>query len=107
MPAQSKSQRRLFGMALAYKRGDLKKDEVSDEIVELSKQSEKVLKDYAETKEANLPDKVDDKLEEQQAVSVGGMPFGHEWVSRANSIGVELAATKKDKAEKDVEKEAE
>jgi hypothetical protein len=101
MPAKSKSQRRLFAIALQYKRGELKKDEVSDEVIELSKQSEEVLKDYAKTKEDNLPDKV----EEAQGVSVGGMPFGHEWASTANSIGPELAAIKRDKAEDEAEED--
>lgn len=59
--SKSKSQRRLFGMALAYKRGELEGDEVSDEIIELSKLPEDKLKDYAETKETNLPEKIDER----------------------------------------------
>ena len=39
MPAQSKSQRRLFGLALSYKRGEA--TDVSDEVKELSKLPEK------------------------------------------------------------------
>tara|TARA_Y100001937_G_C7134006_1_gene338995 strand:- start:1012 stop:1515 length:504 start_codon:yes stop_codon:yes gene_type:complete len=59
--SKSKSQRRLFGLALAYKRGELEKDEVSDEVIELSKLPENKLKDYAKTKETNLPYKVDER----------------------------------------------
>ena len=55
MPAQSKSQRRFFALALQYKRGEIKDSEVSDEVKELSKLPEKTLKDFAETSEKNLP----------------------------------------------------
>lgn len=58
MPAQSKAQRRLFALALQYKRGELSASEVSDEVKDLSKLPEKDLRDYAETKEEGLPDKV-------------------------------------------------
>lgn len=60
MPAQSKAQRRLFALALQFKRGELAASEVSDEVKDLSKLPEKDLKDYAETKEEGLPDKVDE-----------------------------------------------
>ena len=58
MPVQSKAQRRLFALALQFKRGELAASEVSDEVKDLSKLPEKDLKDYAETKEEGLPDKV-------------------------------------------------
>tara|TARA_B100000768_G_C11165457_1_gene326379 strand:+ start:168 stop:557 length:390 start_codon:yes stop_codon:yes gene_type:complete len=60
MPAQSKSQRRFFALALQYKKGELKSSEVSDEIKELSKLPEDTLKDYVETDETNLPNDVDE-----------------------------------------------
>jgi len=62
MPAQSKAQRRLFALALQFKRGELFASEVSDEVKELSKLPEKDLKDYAETKEEGLPDKVSEEV---------------------------------------------
>lgn len=58
MPAQSKAQRRLFALALQFKRGEIAASEVSDEVKELSKLPEKDLKDYASTSEEGLPDKV-------------------------------------------------
>lgn len=58
MPAQSKAQRRLFALALQYKLGELSASDVSDEVKDLSKLPEKDLRDYAETKEEGLPDKV-------------------------------------------------
>ena len=59
--AKSKSQRRLFGMALAYKKGELDDKYASNEIIELSKLPEKDLKDYAETTEDDLPEKIDER----------------------------------------------
>jgi len=55
MPAKSKSQRRLFAMALSYKRGEYE-GEPSAEVKELSKLPEKTLRDYAETSEKGLPE---------------------------------------------------
>ena len=54
MPAKSKSQRRLFGLALSYKRGET--EDVSDDVKKLSELPEETLKDYAETPEEGLPE---------------------------------------------------
>ena len=54
--ATSKSQQRLMGMALAYKRGEL--DNASDQVKKLAKSmSTKDLEDFAKTKHDNLPEK--------------------------------------------------
>ena len=58
MPAQSKAQRRFFALALQYKKGELKSSEVSDEVKELSKLPEDKLRDYVETDEKKLPNKI-------------------------------------------------
>jgi hypothetical protein len=55
MPAKSKSQRRLFAMALSYKRGEYE-GEPSEEVKELSELPEKTLRDYAKTSEEDLPE---------------------------------------------------
>jgi hypothetical protein len=55
MPAKSKSQRRLFALALKYKRGEYE-GEPSDEVKELSKLPEGTLRDYAATSEEGLPE---------------------------------------------------
>lgn len=49
--AASKAQRRLFGMALAYKRGELNSKYVSKDIEKLSKLPETTLKKFAKTLE--------------------------------------------------------
>ena len=56
MPAKSKSQRRLFGIALSYKRGEI--SDVSDDVKKLSELPEKTLLDYASTSEENLPESI-------------------------------------------------
>lgn len=62
MPAVSKQQQKLMGLALAYKRGKVDDDQVSDEIKELAKSmSEKELEKFAETKHKGLPDTVDEE----------------------------------------------
>lgn len=59
MPSKSKSQRRLMGMALAYKRGKLNNKYASDEVKRISDEmSEKDLEDFAKTDEDDLPEKI-------------------------------------------------
>lgn len=62
MPAKSKNQRRLFALALQYKKGELSTSKVSDDVIELSKLPEDTLRDYAETKETDLPNNVDEDV---------------------------------------------
>lgn len=66
----SKSQQRLMGMALAYKKGEL--DNASDEVKKLANSmSMKDLEDYAKTKHDNLPDKKESiDVEEANAKSL-------------------------------------
>lgn len=56
MPSKTEKQRKLFGMALAYKRGE--NSGASSEVIKLSELPEKTLKDYAsKVDEAfNFPD---------------------------------------------------
>lgn len=73
MPAQSKAQRRLFALALQFKRGELSASEVSDEVKELSKLPEEKLKDYAKTKETDLPNYVEETVNLNPNMDVQGM----------------------------------
>lgn len=56
MPAKSKSQQRLFGMALAVRRGELKRSEVDDEVLDIvdGKMTDKEIEDFAKTKHKGL-----------------------------------------------------
>jgi hypothetical protein len=63
MPAKSKSQQRLFGMAYAYKKGESELSDfpegIRDQIKRMADDmSLSKLKDYAETKHQGLPDEV-------------------------------------------------
>jgi len=62
MPSVSKAQQAIMGMALAYKRVDLK--DVSTVVKDLAdSMSVKDLEDYASTSTKDLPDKIDDSLQ--------------------------------------------
>ena len=52
MPAKSKSQQRLFGMALAVRRGDMKRSDVWKEVLDIvdSDMTDKEIEDFASTK---------------------------------------------------------
>lgn len=62
--ADSKAQRRLFAIALQYKRGNIAKEELepeyAEEIIKISELPEKTLRRFAKTKEAGLPHYVKD-----------------------------------------------
>lgn len=73
MPAKSKAQRRLFALALQYKRGELSTSEVSDEVKELSKLPEKTLKDFVVTKEKSLPNKIKEDVNLNPNMNVQSM----------------------------------
>lgn len=58
MPAKSKAQQKAAGAALSAKRGEMKKSELKGASREMvGSMSEKELKELAETKRKNLPDK--------------------------------------------------
>lgn len=61
MPAKSKNQQQIMGMALAYKRGELSDEDVSTEVIDIANSmTEKQLRDFAKTKHEGLPDKVEE-----------------------------------------------
>ena len=65
MPAQSQQQQKLFGLALAVKRGEVPASEVSDEVNAIvDRMSEKDIEDFASTSHKGLPKKVEAQLRE-------------------------------------------
>lgn len=60
MPAKSKAQQRLFGMAYCIRTGKCKEEDMPDKAVQLSKSkiSLKSLRDFAKTKAKDLADKI-------------------------------------------------
>ena len=65
MPAKSKSQQALFGMALAIRRGEMKRSEVTDDVLDIvdGDMTDKEIEDFAKTKTKNLPDHLKESLE--------------------------------------------
>tara|TARA_R100001510_G_C7466980_1_gene84953 strand:- start:113 stop:424 length:312 start_codon:yes stop_codon:yes gene_type:complete len=65
MPARSKQQQKLFGLALAVKKGDVPKSDVSKDVKDIvDKMSKKDIEDFASTKHKGLPNKIEAQLEE-------------------------------------------
>lgn len=63
MPATSKAQQRLFGLAYAIKKGDMERSDADAKAVEIAdSMSLKDLKKFAETDHKGLPDKVKESL---------------------------------------------
>ena len=67
MPAKSKSQQRLFGMALAVRRGELKRSDVDDAVLDIvdGDMTDKQIRDFAKTK--NLKEHLQELLNCQAA----------------------------------------
>jgi len=60
MPARSKAQQRLFGLAYAVKKGDLPRSAVSDDVLGIVDSLSKAkIRDFAATKHDGLPDMVE------------------------------------------------
>jgi hypothetical protein len=71
MPATSKAQQRLMGMAYAFKKGELAQNEVSPDVIQLANSmTMKQLKDFASTKHDGLPDRAEENL---SLGNLGGM----------------------------------
>lgn len=64
MPAVSKSQQRLFGMALAVRRGEIKRSDVNDAVLDIvnSDMTDKEIEDFAKTSHKNLKESLLDSL---------------------------------------------
>jgi hypothetical protein len=62
MPAKSKSQQRLFGMALAVRRGELKRSEVDNEVLDIvdGKMTDKQIRDFVADHEDELYNELND-----------------------------------------------
>ena len=65
MPAKSKSQQRLFGMALAVRRGDLKRADVEQSVIDIvdSDMTDNEIEDFAKTKHKGLKESLLEALQ--------------------------------------------
>lgn len=64
MPAKSKSQQRLFGMALAVRKGEMKRSEVEKEVLDIvdGEMTDKEIEDFAKTKHKGLKEYIKEQL---------------------------------------------
>lgn len=64
MPAKSKSQQRLFGMAYAVRKGEMKRSDASEEVLDIvdSDMTDKEIEDFAKTKHKGLKEYIKESL---------------------------------------------
>ena len=64
MPAKSKSQQRLFGMAYAVRKGEMKRSDATKEVLDIvdSDMTDKEIEDFAKTKHKGLKEYVKECL---------------------------------------------
>lgn len=64
MPSKSKAQQRLFGMALAVRRGEMKRSEVYQEVLDIvdGDMTDKQIEDFAKTKHKSLKEHLESCL---------------------------------------------
>ena len=64
MPAKSKAQQRLFGMALAIRKGEMKRSEADDSVLDIvdSDMTDKEIEDFAKTSHKSLPQHLKESL---------------------------------------------
>jgi hypothetical protein len=94
MPATSKAQQRLMGMAYALKKGDMDPKDASQEVKDLADgMTLQQLKDFAETKHEGLPDHADEaKVNEW----LPGVSAGHKWYTQQAQAAMQYEPTLRD-----------
>lgn len=95
MPAQSKSQQRLFGMAYAAKKGELKSSNLGPEVQKLvDSLSKSKLKEFAKTKHEGLPNKKDsDEKDSKKPREKSGSVYSEIKDGKTNSLNLKQYKT--------------
>lgn len=64
MPAKSKAQQRLFGMAIAVRKGEMKRSEVDKSVLDIvdSEMTDKEIEDFAKTKHKSLKEHLEEEF---------------------------------------------
>ena len=64
MPAKSKAQQRLFGMALAVRSGEIKRSDVNQSVLDIvdGEMTDKQIEDFASTKHKGLKESLLESL---------------------------------------------
>lgn len=65
MPAKSKAQQAFFGMALAVRKGEMKRSEVNQDVLDIvdGEMTNKEIEDFAKTSHKGLPQHLKESLE--------------------------------------------
>ena len=73
MPAKSKSQQRLFGMALAVRKGEMKRSDVWKEVLDIvdSDMTDKEIEDFAKTDHKGLKERFENMKDIKQYITEG------------------------------------
>ena len=96
MPAVSKAQQKLMGMAYALKKGEMKKSEASQEVQDLAdSMTLKQLKDFAETPHKDLPERKAKEIEEYNLGVNAAGPFF--WYTQAGQAAVQKVSMDNDR----------
>jgi hypothetical protein len=96
MPAVSKAQQKLMGMAYALKKGEMKKSEASQEVQDLAdSMTLKQLKDFAETSHENLPERKAKEVDEYNLGVNAAGPFF--WYTQAGQAAVQKVGMENDR----------
>ena len=75
MPAKSKAQQALFGMALAVRRGEKKRSEVDDEVLKIvdGDMTDKEIEDFASTSHKGLADHIKESIDESMIAAAASL----------------------------------
>ena len=96
MPAVSKAQQKLMGMAYALKKGEMKKSEASQEVQDLAdNMTLKQLKDFAETPHKDLPERKAKEVDEYNLGVNAAGPFF--WYTQAGQAAVQKIGMENDR----------
>ena len=109
MPATSKQQQKLFGLALSVKRGDTPRSEVSDDVLGIvDKMSEKEIEDFASTDHKGLPTKKEeiDLNFEKAPYAKNLIELKSIWRKRLKLNALEGFAARKDVEQKTADKDS-
>lgn len=71
MPAKSKAQQALFGMALAVRKGEMKRSEVNKNVLDIvdGEMTNKEIEDFASTSRKSLPQHLKESINHQLFVT--------------------------------------
>lgn len=82
MPARSKAQQKLFGMALAVRKGELERSKVSKEVLDIvdGEMTNKEIEDFASTSHKGLADHIKEAIDESMIARTSAKKVPHAFI---------------------------